>query len=330
MFAIDDPSATYKLLWKEFERRGYSYDEFYIHDIHYAQYTSPAGKVWLTRAEQIAYPLNPGTISIISTHKSLAYAFAERAGVSIPATMVINPGKDIDDAAIELLLERHAPLIVKPENASLSRGLSIDLTDKTSVYKALEAANKFSSSLLVQQQVSGEEIRFVVLNGEVKAAMLRETAQVVGDGRTTIAQLIEKENDIRRSLQFAHITYPELSNAIITKDYDEYAIPAEGEVVKLASSTMIKGGASVYNIVDAVHETYKSTVLRLAHSIGAQFIVVDLFVEDYSIPQTATNAYFIEFNTAPVLKLFYGARDGAVFDAVPLLVDAIDRHLHVT
>ncbi len=328
MFAINDPSATYKLLWEAFEARGYVCEDFYVHNIHYVKYTSPMGKVWLTKAEQITYPVNPAIVSTISTHKSIAYAFAERARVSIPETIVINSNDKIDDKAIDDLLEKHGSLIVKPENASLSRGLSINLTDKQSVFEALEMANKFSSSLLVQQQVAGEEIRFVILNGKVHAAMLRETAQLVGDGVSKISDLLEIENEARRGLRFTHISYPELDDEIITKHYSRDSIPALGEVIKLASSTMIKGGASIYNVVSNVHESYIKTVVSLAKSIGAEFIVVDLFVQDYTVPQSATNAYFIEFNTAPVLKLFYGARDGVVFDAVPLIVDAIDKHLH--
>lgn len=328
MLAVDDPSATYKLLRKEFERRGYAFEEFHIQDKHYVRFTSPDNKSWLTRAERISYPMNDAVVDAIATYKSLSYDFARRFGMNVPETIAVKKNESPDVEAIEHLLQTHASVIVKPEDSSLSKGLTINLRDVSAVIKAIQYAHSYSDAALIQQQVKGEEIRFVVLDGVIRSAILRETAGVMGDGSLTMDELIKKENSLRENLSFEYVGYPQLTANIITKQYDPTYIVPKGERVSLASSTMIKGGASIYDVLTEVHNSYLEIVTHFAQSIGAGFIVIDMFIEDYKTALTDTNAYLIEINKAPVVKLFYGTRDGRVFDAVPMIVDAIHNHLH--
>jgi uncharacterized protein (DUF1330 family) len=91
---------------------------------------------------------------------------------------------------------------------------------------------------------------------------------------------------------------------------------------------MIRTGASIYNVIQTVHPSYLQTVENLAQKLGANFIVVDMILRDYTQEQSANNYAFIEFNTTPVLKLFYSCRDGQHYDVVEELADMIDGTLH--
>jgi uncharacterized protein (DUF1330 family) len=68
-------------------------------------------------------------------------------------------------------------------------------------------------------------------------------------------------------------------------------------------------------------------VENLVQTLGARFVVVDMMLQDYTKPKTAANYAFIEFNTAPVLKLFYSCRDGKQYDVVAELAAMIDTSL---
>jgi len=329
MYIKDDAFASYKLLRSEFEKMGYSVSEVVINDRRVVLFTSPTGREWKTFASHLSYPINSLEVMQISANKEVAYEFVQKAGISTPYTYYVSESNEIKNDEIEGFLERYDKLIVKPANASLSKGLTLNIQSADVLRDAIVRARAVAPTVLVQEQVEGEEVRFVVLDGKVVAALLRRTPRVTGDGIATVAQLIERENTKRQDLRFAYITYPQLTDSIISDSLiTSSAVLAEGEILELNRATMIKNGCSVYDVLESVDSTYVATVEALVAKLEAKFVVTDVFLKDFTQPQKDNNYWFIEFNTSPVLKLFYGCRDGNMFDIVPRLAASIDTWLH--
>lgn len=329
MYIQDDTHASFRLLGVEFEKRGYTVTEETRNGRLFVTYTSPSGKVWSTRAALLRYPCVSEQARYISRHKEVAYQFAAAEGVSIPYTRHLSSDEILTTEEVHSLLTTYGMLIVKPSNTSLSRGLTLKIKTEKALMVAIAKARKVSPSVLIQEQVEGEEIRFVVMNGKVVSALLRQTPRVTGDGISMIAQLIQVENQVRQELVFEHITYPQLDETIIDKALlTSERVVAAGEVVELNRATMIKNGCSLYDVISNIHPSYLRSVESLVKNLDTKFIVVDMFIRDYTQPQTERNHWFIEFNTSPVLKLFYSCRDNKMFDIVPKLVSNIDSSLH--
>lgn len=326
MGVITDPYASYKLLAKALVAKGYKV-EFSDEHSAKATFTKTDGATWQTRAAHITYPFNTERARKISINKALAYDFAKQAGFTVPFTKVVDTMPP--DDRLQQLIDAYHTLIVKPESSSLSNGLTLGVTEVNTLKKAITYAQAFSSRALVQEQVRGEEIRFAVVNGKVKAALLRQTARVVGDGISTIGALVAQENMQRRAIKCEYITYPELDERLVPKELlTNTRIPGKGEIVQLNYSTMIRGGCSVYNVTDEVDKSYIRQVEDLVSRLDTGFIAVDIFCQNFKELATNKNHWFIEFNTAPVLKLFYACRDGKQFDIVHDLADMIDAELH--
>lgn len=325
----NDAFATYRLLRKEFEKRGYSYDEYREKDNLFVELTSVKGKQWKFQASRISYPVNQQSVTDLSVNKEDAYEFAQSNGIAIPYTQYLPANVTLDDDEVDMLLSKYKPLIVKPSDSSLSRGLTLNINTQKELNDAIKYARSVKSNVLVQQQVQGQEIRFLAINGKVVSALLRQTPRVIGNGRDTVAELLALENEDRASLKFPYIEYPLLSPEIINPElFKSSYIPQNGENVELSKATMIKNGCSVYDVLGEVDSSYIAMVEKLVSATSAGFLAIDIFIFDYTKPLTEDNYAFIEFNTSPVLKLCYGCRDGRMFDIVPLLVDAIDSHLH--
>ncbi len=329
MFIEDDPNATFRLLKKEFIKRGYAYTE----DLHgeqlYLSLISPTGKAWEFYGSKITYPFTSVEVKRLSVHKEIATKYVENQGFSVPYTRYLVNNEQLTNHEAEDMIKKYGTLIVKPADDSLSRGLTLNITNSVSLNDAIKYSRQFKEGVLIQEQVEGEEIRFVVIKGRVEAALLRQTARIIGDGSSTIAMLIEKENNVRKSLSFPMMSYPQLTDMLIDpKLFTDITILPKDEIKELNRATMIKNGASVYNVIEKVHFSYTAVVEQLVESLHTDFIVVDMFVQDYRTEKKDDNYWFIEFNTSPVLKLFYGCRDGNMFDIVPVLADAIDEKLH--
>jgi cyanophycin synthetase len=258
----------------------------------------------------------------------MAYDFAEQLGISIPKSVYISIDETSYSDAIQLLHER-GPVIAKPTDSSLSNGVTLGIRTEGELTTALAFARKHSENVVVQQQVSGDEVRFPVVNGKVVAAILRQTPQIVGDGASTIQKLIHKENELRKNLPETIVPYPLLDEVLVPADLlTSQRIPAVGEVVELNRNTMIMGGASIYNVMNNIHPTYLALVEKLTRPLGKGFVVADVIIKDYTEPAEDNNYWFLEFNLTPAIKLFYSCRDGKHFRVAedylaPMIVKAI-------
>lgn len=323
--ALITQNSTVELLQKALSQKGYSFEKFELKDMSYTRFIAPSGHAWLTQDAHVGYPFTSRAVAKISSEKDLAYAFCATHGVRVPRTVQLRKG--FTDAELAELLV-HKPLVVKPHNSSLSWGVSLNIRAKETLETAVAAALEFSPMVLVQEQIEGEELRFTVVNGKVKAVLLREMPCLTGDGMASIGQLLERENEARAELTMPYLTYPQLSSELIAEtDRTSDDVLAEGEVLSLGRGTMIRTGASVYNVLPDVHSSYIHTAEKLAAKLGARFVVVDMMLLDHAAPQTDDNYAFIEFNTAPVLKLFYSCRDGRHYDIISDLVPMIDATL---
>lgn len=325
-----DPFPTYRLIGDALKNKGYETSQAYEDGHLAATYISPNGAQWKTYAARIRYPFTSDEAHQLSTDKEAAYRFAETVNVSIPYTQKVGLADKLDLVKLAEVVESHGPLIVKPNNASLSKGLTLNIDSVEELTEAIESARTIKQSdVLIQQQVTGDEIRFVVVRGKVKAALLRQTPRVVGDGESTIRELVEQENTLRKDLVFPYISYPQLTGSIAPKEVlESLYIPTNGEVVEFSRATMIRNGCSVYNILDEVHPSYIEAIEAFIATVDTKFLVVDFLVKNYTTPSEPHNYWFLEFNVSPVLKLCYGCRDGKMFDIIPIIADLIDETIN--
>ncbi len=274
--------------------------------------TSPAGDQLTLATNSPLFPFNTGSARLISADKLSAYEFVASAGITTPSTVVVRKDEPTVDA--EALLHKYQTVIVKPVWASGSAGLTLDITTERDLYAALSYAGNYAPAAIVQSQFYGEEVRFMVIDGRAQAAILRQKPAVTGDGVSTIAQLVERENAARRMIVDTLVSYPQLDESIIKPELlaSQKVLPA-GEIYELSKSTMIKGGASVYDITDTIDKGYLAIAERAAAGMGKGFIAVDIMIADYTRPSSDDNYAFIEFNLNPALALFYSCRDGNHF-----------------
>jgi len=320
--------SSIQLLRNALAERGYTYECLVLNGKNYTRFIGPNGNSWLTSNTNMHYPFVSATSSKVASEKDLACELARSVGANCPRTWRYHKDDHPTSQEIKSIFSEHKDVIVKPVNSSLSKGLTLNVKTEEELSDALTEAWRFSDVALVQQQVSGEEIRFTVIDGRIECALLRRTPRVCGDGEKTVAQLVELENQARKKIVSQYVTYPLLEKPLISfKGIDLEMVPEKGEIVELGRGTMIKSGASIYNILEEVHPTYLETVSTLASQLGKGFMVVDIMIDDFRVPQSAHNYAFIEFNTAPVLKLFYSCRDGKNFDIISSLVPFIDRRI---
>ena len=324
--AIPRRITSIDLMTKELLQRGYKKagEGF---PARFEKFMLPSGRSWITPRGLLAYPFVPVTVQKIALSKLISQEFASYVGLPVPATLVLpRQATELDD-----FLDTHKVVVVKPLDSYGSHGLTIDVRDRNLLTSAISNAQKYSDTTLVQRQVDGQEVRLTVMDRTVVSCLLRETPRVVGDGVASIAQLIRSENELRRRYSDGLMPYPLLDESLIASSWlREERVPLVGEVVELNRSTLLAGGATILNVSNQVHDSYKRAAVRLATELQADFIAVDIMVVDFRQPADDKNYVFLECNTAPSLRMYYGRRGEADYDIVPRLADMIDTYLNNT
>lgn len=302
--------------------RGYAYSEWKLGGQSFREFQAANGWKWITRTSFYDYPFIPFAVRMISKDKPLSNEIAARHSVNLPESIAT---RDISVASE--FLARHGRVVVKPADRSGGEGLTTDVTDVANLTLALERATYDDMDPLVQRQVNGDEVRFTIINGRVVSALLRQTPRLVGDGRRSINELLAAENEIRTSLVFPTLSYPQLDSELPKSlGVDGTDILADGTVLELSRSTMIRGGASFIGVLNEIHHSYITIAEDLAADLHPQLLIVDLIIQDITHPADEVNYVFLEFNTAPSTRIYSSVRGGDTPDVIRMLADLIDDY----
>lgn len=301
------------IIQRYLEPRGYLFENIpsQVSSANLLKITSPNGKTFITSRLRLPPPLTSSTAHSLSTNKSNTYDLARQLSINVPITLEVGGSTKYTHNHKETLLKEMGTVVVKPQISSGSRGLTLDVVNAEDLTLALQNALEVSPTALIQKQFYGEEVRFVTIDGKVKVAMIREKAHVIGDGVRTVRQLIEVENKSRRNITNTLVEYPLLDGNLIEKELLESSkIPQFNERIELNKSTMIRGGASVKDVLEKVHSSYIDIVEKISKEFGSGYLAVDLMLSDYSVEANKDNYVFIEVNVSPALSMFYSCRDG--------------------
>ena len=205
---------------------------------------------------------------------------------------------------------RGGGIVVKPKSTNYGLGITIFKTGFSAgeYGQAVEFAFRYDDTVLVEEFVSGKEYRFLVLGGEVAAVIHRVPANVTGDGKKTIRELVaEKNADPRRGrghkTPLEKISLGETEKNFLAAQRKSFSyIPAPGETVFLRENSNISTGGDSIDYTDLVHESYKEYVKRAVRSIGAVITGVDAIIDDVTKPHS-NNCTIIELNFNPAIHM---------------------------
>src|SRR2546426_3966460 len=159
----------------------------------------------VTRVWQNLLPLDDPVTLRIAANKPLVHALLSARGLPVPRHRAFTLATIGD--AIQFLHEVKADCVVKPAvGTGAGAGVTTRVRTRRDLVRAAIFASAFAPRLLIERQHPGESYRLLYLDGTLLDAVRRRPPQVVGDGRSTVRQLIDAEN--RRRLDRAGVASP--------------------------------------------------------------------------------------------------------------------------
>jgi cyanophycin synthetase len=235
------------------------------------------------------------------------------AGVPVPRGTVISYLDELE-AAIESV--GGYPIVIKPLNGNHGRGITLDIKEWVHAEAAYDAAKEVSKAVIVERYYTGRDHRVLVVQGKVVAVAERVPAHVVGDGKTTIADLIELTNEDPRRGDghdnvLTKITVDRTSWQLLEQQgFLLDSVLPKGEVCYLRATANLSTGGIAIDRTDVIHPENLWLAQRVAKIVGLDIAGIDVVTDDISKPLRDTNGVIVEVNAAPGFRMHVCPSEG--------------------
>lgn len=297
----------------------------------------PAIKLEDNSSWQLGYGCNQKRISATIT-SSTSYTAVEIAcnkeicrNLLESMTVPIAEGHAIEslDELKESIYSLGFPLIIKPVNGNQGRGVTTNITTHDQAVKALEMASAISKRVIVERFISGFDYRLLMVNGKMVAAAKRTPAHVVGNGTSTIQQLIDEVNtDPKRGDGHENAltkiqTGPTVKSILSQKKYTLSTVLKSNEILYLDYAANLSKGGTAKDVTDQVHPDIIKVAERVSKIMGLDICGIDLVAPNVSRPLAKTGGVVLEVNAAPGFRMHLAPSSGTPRNVASPVIDML-------
>ncbi|MEI2811515.1 MAG: cyanophycin synthetase [Nocardioides sp.] len=261
-------------------------------------------------AKRIRATMTSNTSSIavdVASDKDLTTTLLAAAGLPVPSQDSVRTA----DQAVRIAERIGYPVVVKPLDGNHGRGVCLNLQSADEVREAFVVAQDQSRRgwVIVESFITGKDYRCLIIGGRMVAIAERVPAHVVGDGTSSVQQLVDVTNaDPRRGVGHEKVlTRIKIDEAALEILADQGhtldSVPSEGEMVKLAlTGNMSTGGISIDRTYEA-HPENVEIAEEAARMIGLDIAGIDFICPDITEPVRETGGAICEVNAAPGFRM---------------------------
>ncbi len=246
-------------------------------------------------------------------------------GLPVPKQMLVQSA----DSAVRAAKRIGYPVVTKPYNGNHGRGISIHLQTEDEVREGFKVAQEHSRSVIIESFVTGDDHRLLVVNGELVAATKRTPGHVVGDGKSTIRQLVDVVNlDPRRGVGHEKVlTRLELDAQaemmMARENVTADSIPELGKIIYLRSTANLSTGGTATDVTDIIHPDNRDMAVRAIRAVGLDVGGVDFLSTNIAESYKTHGGGICEVNAAPGFRMHVAPSEGTPRDVAGPVIDML-------
>ncbi|MCW5958991.1 MAG: cyanophycin synthetase [Pyrinomonadaceae bacterium] len=269
---------------------------------------------------------NTNMISVdIAGDKAATKNLLGQMGVPVPTGYEIR-----DEEDLERTVDRVGfPVVIKPLDGNHGKGATIGIETLEDAKNAFVKAKEYSRWIIVEKQLIGSDFRALVVNNRLIAVAERLPAHIVGDGSSTIRELIDKTNaDPRRGYGHENVLTQisidqQTERLIKAKNHSLESVLAKDEVLNLKTTANISTGGTAIDRTDEIHPENKFLFERIARIIGLDIAGIDVIAPNVSEPLTENGGGIIEVNAAPGFRMHLSPSEGIGRNVAEHVIDML-------
>lgn len=250
---------------------------------------------------------NTGILGVeLACDKEATKRVLANAGIPVPRGTVINFLDDLEEAIEQV---GGYPIVIKPLDGNHGRGISINITSWQEAEAAYDSARQVSRSIIVERYYTGRDHRVLVVDGKVVAVAERVPANVIGDGKSTIFELIEETNkdpnrgeghdNVLTKIELDRTSYQLMEKQGRTLN----TVLPKGEICYLRATANLSTGGIAIDRTDEIHPENVWLAQRIVKIIGLDIAGIDIVTPDISRPLREVDGVIVEVNAAPGFRM---------------------------
>lgn len=179
------------------------------------------------------------------------------------------------------------PVVVKPGDGSGGRAVTSNIQSEEAFTQALGAL-KPKESFIVEQHIPGEDYRVMVTADRVLSVLRRVPSHVIGDGLSSIADLVARANATREAnprygaslIKLERATsQAQLSAQGLTND----SILPAGKRIELSTAANVSQGGEAIDVTAETHPSILEYALKIRQTLPELgHIGIDILMEDHT------------------------------------------------
>jgi len=246
-------------------------------------------------------------------------------GLPVPKQLMVRSKQDAVRAARRIGF----PVVTKPLDGNHGRGVAINLRTDEEVETGFEKAVEHGRTIIVESYIEGFDHRILIVDGELVAAAKRVPGHVVGDGKQSIEQLVDKVNeDPRRGVGhekvLTRLEFDHQAERLLAKlGYDRNTVPADGEEVFLRSTANLSTGGTAIDVTDVIHPDNREMAIRAIKAIGLDIGGVDFLTRDITESFREAGGGICEVNAGPGFRMHVAPSEGTPRDVAGPVIDML-------
>lgn len=227
--------------------------------------------------------------------KRVARRVFERAGLSVPRGQAATFGPE-DHAFLAELGE----IVVKPARGEQGRGITIGVTSGQALDRALALAREHCPDVLLEELSPGQDLRVVMIGHRVVAASVRRPATVIGDGVSTVDDLVAALSRRRAAATGGESRVPDDDgtwDTVRAHGYERDDVLPDGVSLIVRRTANLHTGGTIHDVTAALHPDLAAAAVRASRALDIPVTGLDLLVPDVA----GQDYVLIEANERPGL-----------------------------
>jgi len=222
----------------------------------------------------------------ITDNKQLVKNVLRENNINVPNGILLEENMSNNEKNILLRPFEGKSVVVKPNTTNKGTGITI-FEEPATLKELKEAVNyafKFDTKVIVEDFKKGKEYRFLVVGDECICVMHRRPASVVGDGKTSINELIKLKNkEPWHGLAKRTITIDDgLIHILKRQGYSLKSVPPKDKRVFLRDNSNCSTGGESIDLTDKVPSEFKRIAVKAAKLFNAQICGVDFLIDNFN------------------------------------------------
>jgi GNAT-family acetyltransferase (TIGR03103 family) len=231
----------------------------------------------------------------ICDDKRVTRRIVKAAGVNVPEQITV----DEEDTA-RAFLGRYGSVVVKPARGEQGKGIAVGLTNWDDTRAAIDYARTLSNEVILEEFVEGVDLRIIVINYRVVAAAIRKPATIIGNGKSTVRELIERQTKRRLAATGGESAIPmdaETERCLAVAGYGYDDIPETDASIAVRKTANLHTGGTIHDVTGILHRALIDAAVSAAKAIEIPVTGIDFIVKTPTEP----TYWFIEANERPGL-----------------------------